>query len=313
MIFVDRSLVVVPEILSAPDDGRVRGGKRSAAKELRKAIDSLDKWIADGKDAFDWKFKFDIYRDNEIKVALHQLFHGKCAYCESRYAATQPMDVEHWRPKGQIQSATATLRPGYYWLAADWNNLLPSCIDCNRERTQLDAVSGDEMLLGKVDKFPLANDNYADEAGEEAGEVPLLLHPCVDDPSTILEFVGEGVIAPKARRGLPREKAKESIRVYGLNRSELVLQRQEYQKLMELRIATILGLTELLIDTPDLDESVTLTIEEIMLQEMRALLRAREPDQPYALLARQMIAERMEDFADVGLDEHFEAIPDPEA
>ena len=24
---------------------------------------------------------FDVYRDRDIKVALHRIFHGKCAYC----------------------------------------------------------------------------------------------------------------------------------------------------------------------------------------------------------------------------------------
>lgn len=50
-----------------------------------------------------------------------------------------PLDVEHFRPKSEIDEVDpATFRPvpgraptapGYYWLAAAWSNLLPSCIE----------------------------------------------------------------------------------------------------------------------------------------------------------------------------------------
>src|SRR6266545_3401433 len=48
------------------------------------------------------KYNYQAYRLEGVKKALEGLFHGKCAYCESRYTATQPVDVEHYRPKGEV-------------------------------------------------------------------------------------------------------------------------------------------------------------------------------------------------------------------
>src|SRR5713226_966814 len=102
-------------------------------------------------------FKFKAYKGKTVIEHLTSLFSGKCAYCESKYWGTQPVDVEHYRPKGgvmvpQLRSAKQSGRsrstkasntdqyklrkPGYYWLAASWENLLPACIDCTRERNQ---------------------------------------------------------------------------------------------------------------------------------------------------------------------------------
>src|SRR5262249_38675962 len=83
---------------------------------------------------------------SRYKDFLIRLFNGKCAYCESKFTVSQPGDVEHFRPKGRVvddnfkpirvQHPTKgeIEHPGYYWLAYEWKNLLPSCADCNRFR-----------------------------------------------------------------------------------------------------------------------------------------------------------------------------------
>src|SRR5688500_1280853 len=81
----------------------------------------------------DESFDFRAYGHDDVKLELERMFHQKCAYCESDYGATEPVDVEHYRPKGAFLRPDGSLsNPGYYWLAAEWTNLLPSCIDCNR-------------------------------------------------------------------------------------------------------------------------------------------------------------------------------------
>ena len=115
MIYVDRNNVEIPKVLIEPDDGKNRGGKASGLKEIRKGRVSLEKWKQDGKNIKKWNFGFKIYKHDQVKKALTDLFHGKCAYCETRYAATQPMDVEHWRPKGQIELDNGeNKKPAYY-------------------------------------------------------------------------------------------------------------------------------------------------------------------------------------------------------
>lgn len=70
-------------------------------------------------------------------------------------------DVEHFRPKSKVDEDPH--HPGYYWLAYDEKNLLPSCELCNRPR-------------GKLTHFPVHGQRARDS--EEIGsEQPLLLNP----------------------------------------------------------------------------------------------------------------------------------------
>ena len=77
-------------------------------------------------------FSFDvgIYGSNAVKNALIKAQHGKCCFCERK--AGKDGDVEHFRPKaGYRQTKSgALLRPGYYWLTYEWDNLLLSCSEC---------------------------------------------------------------------------------------------------------------------------------------------------------------------------------------
>lgn len=158
-------------------------------------------------------FIFRAYKDDEVRHALEALFHGKCAYCESRYDVTAPVDIEHYRPKSAAQDGS---HGGYWWLAASWTNLLPSCIDCNRKRKQptpivraslsmlvADRLGGRSVGIvqtGKESCFPIQgarvvgppSSGAADAAklaeSELLRERPLLLDPCRDKPNDHLEF-----------------------------------------------------------------------------------------------------------------------------
>ncbi|TPN82575.1 endonuclease [Mesorhizobium sp. CU2] len=149
-------------------------------------------------------FDFTRYKQASVKTALEQLFHGKCAYCESFYGATQPVDVEHFRPKGEVENADA--HPGYWWLAMEWTNLLPSCIDCNRRRKQktpsprgngkatlLDSGEFDRsksLNTGKECAFPLIGGvvRAMKPSDDLSAERRLLIDPTIDDPDAHLAF-----------------------------------------------------------------------------------------------------------------------------
>src|SRR5262249_6192965 len=77
-------------------------------------------------------FEFTRYKEWAVCRALDDLFHEKCAYCESSYRAVDSCDVEHYRPKGGVTESPK--HRGYWWLAAHWQNLLPSCPPCNQRR-----------------------------------------------------------------------------------------------------------------------------------------------------------------------------------
>lgn len=145
------------------------------------------------------KVKREVYKgQKDVYMSLDGPFHGKCAYCEKRIFSDQYGDVEHFRPEARVddhetgkpitiqQHGHTENHPGYYWLAYDYKNLLPSCILCNRD--------------AKRNFFPV-EDFRAVRPGEEEQERPLLVHPCFDDPATELEIDRTGVLIPKTERG----------------------------------------------------------------------------------------------------------------
>lgn len=213
------------------------------------------------------KYSFTRYRDDSVRQALEKLFHGKCAYCESLYAGTQPVDIEHFRPKSRVAEDPAF--PGYWWLAADWDNLLPSCIDCNRSRKQ-HALSEKQLLelvdgatkqaiprfnQGKADAFPLFENSP--RANGPLGkriidaEDAILLNPTEPgysfDQYFEYDFDSETcrkhgvVLRPRLNRdlesGAPRldrkgTRALQTIMVCGLNR--LALRQARHRTLIEI-------------------------------------------------------------------------------
>jgi uncharacterized protein (TIGR02646 family) len=297
MIHVSRTGSGPPALVDAEGTGR---------KEARRAQESLDAWAGDRAK---WTFAFSAYGLPEVKAALADMFHGKCAYCETSYDASQPMDVEHWRPKAQVESVEGSTRPAYYWLAASWENLLPSCIDCNRRRKQIDVLTGRERLAGKADQFPVDTGTArATAPGQETGEVPLLLNPCDDDPEAFLRVTGAAVVKPADADGLAARRARASIDVYALNRSGLVLARKEHLRRIKLRVGRIRTLARLLEQA--LPEQVGLAIEELLLADLRELARMRRADQPYAFQARQLIDRWMRDLVADRIPEAAYATPE---
>jgi uncharacterized protein (TIGR02646 family) len=173
-------------------------------------------------------FEFKAYSDPDVVRALKAAFDGKCAYCEFSYSGGAPPDVEHYRPKGGVEVNGQLQEPGYFWLAAEWTNLLPSCLDCNRKRYH-DFPDIPAELRGKANKFPIANPAArAKKAGDEANEQRLLLHPYLDNPEDHIRFVNEGAVqaVPDANGGVSR-MGVESIQTYGLDRPDLSALRRD--------------------------------------------------------------------------------------
>ncbi|MDY0936611.1 endonuclease [Pseudomonas viridiflava] len=205
-------------------------------------------------------FKFSAYKESDVKLRLEQIFYKKCAYCESFYGAQAPVDVEHYRPKGRVEGDPD--HQGYWWLASEWTNLLPSCLDCNRRRKQMSPViSGNLEVLykhtqtGKKDCFPIEGDRALTEGSEILNEGALLLDPTRDNPNDHLVYwlkddCAAGLVFPAAlatgstispvaplvhtdptlvaqhaeTEGVSI-KGAVSIQVYGLNRVHLVQER----------------------------------------------------------------------------------------
>lgn len=237
MIRVPRSGVKVPAVLGPTGS--------AASRELKRAQAHFGN-PSKKREAF----SFSVYKHDTVKDALERLFHGKCAYCESRYKPMSPMDVEHYRPKGGVIVRGTLKKPGYWWLGADWDNLLPSCIDCNRGRYQ--AVEGEEELVsrGKENLFPITG-RRASRPGAEHREGRLLLDPCRDEPKRHLCFGEGGVILPKPGISVAKKKiANHSIKTYGLDRISLNEERCEIQQRAHSQALVAAKAVRALVDAP---------------------------------------------------------------
>jgi len=105
--------------------------------------------------------------------------------------------------------------PGYYWLAYEWSNLLPSCSRCNRL-----TKTNDGRRVGKGERFPVMGQR-AIAPGEEANEQPLFLHPCIDDPEQHFGLEPEtGVLFGKTPRG------RACVELLDLNREGMLEERK---------------------------------------------------------------------------------------
>ena len=242
---------------------------------------------------------FKVYADKAVRKVLQGMFHGKCAYCESRITTIYSGDIEHFRPKGG----------GYYWLAADWDNLLFACPFCNQTYTHAFTVNGEvkELVQGKRDQFPLSDESrrmglvhaasfLGDPeqympAYDAEEEVRLLLRPCTDkDIEAYFSYTDEGLIRVAAgMTGPARQRAQVSIDTFALQRLGLVLAREA--RLVQIK-AQIRRVEEAIEDFDahiDDPEELRTWYESVLREEMETLARFQDDDQEYAGMARWVI------------------------
>lgn len=278
MIPVDRARVPVPEMFTAPEG-------RAAAERL--ANDAL---AAQGQHG---EMKFRAYKHPSVMPALTALFQGKCAYCESRYVAQQPGDVEHFRPKGSVvvRQADGTLRtlPGYHWLAAEWSNLMPSCADCNRPRRHQVRDGQTQRVLGKANWFPVDPEaNRATRADLVDAEPRLLIDPTLDDPGAHLAFDEDGTIHPLEVQGQPSARGEATIEYCGLERLGLTQERHK-------RGLDVLYVLASLVNALARADSVDVQRHAAQLRTMV------EPAAPYAAYARTLVQRQLAGRQAIGL------------
>lgn len=195
-----------------------------------------------------------VYAHTDVKAALVAMQHEKCAFCEAKPLHVSSGDVEHFRPKAAVrQDEGAPLqRPGYFWLAYAWENLLFSCERCNRRH--------------KGNLFPLVDPTCRARAPSDdlTAEEPFFVDPSAEDPELHITF----------REHVPcglTERGKATILALGLDRRELNRDREESLQRLRL-IASVAAL-----DVPG----------EALRADARDLLRkALEPRAEYARMCR---------------------------
>ena len=133
-------------------------------------------------------FKRCIYANTSVKQLLCDAQYKKCCYCESVVISVSYGAVEHFRPKGAVRQTRQRpkIRPGYYWLAYQWENLLFICDVCN---------------TNKSDLFPLANPCRRARSHHDdiKAEDPFLLDPSSSDPRLDIRFRGDAPVGVTTR------------------------------------------------------------------------------------------------------------------
>lgn len=188
------------------------------------------------------------------KWVLKNVFNEKCAYCETPMNRFS-FDAEHHRPKGGVEFrylGEDTLQtplvedergeqighPGYFWLAYNWRNLVPSCEFCNSgkgknkqfpiRRQYVFVKRLNRADVGRLREKPCVSSRwpnfyYLQPDDLDELEEPLLLHPYVHHPEKHLCFGYAGIEAAKSAEG------KHSIAVYNLKDDRLRRFRQDAQ------------------------------------------------------------------------------------
>lgn len=235
----------------------------TAERETLRAINFYEK--NKGK-----KVKFSVYSNEEVKDKLIEIFNEKCAYCETSIRRAAKGDVEHYRPKGRIETSDGgKLSPGYYWLAADWDNLLLSCGNCNQKGRFRLNEDGEKVPMGKGDKFPLSDETKRirsrDKNLSDERRFVLLLNPCKSDPSKHLTFNDEGEILPQnSSNGRASKVGEHSIMIYGLHRVELVKERKKLNNQLSILVKKIYNKLKFLEEDPNLKS----TVKDLLIQDL---------------------------------------------
>lgn len=244
----------------------------ATVKQARKDIDDdvrngrLPNFTDETKQHWRW-FKKDL-KDAESQIL-------QCAYCErcldvDRYRG----DVEHYRPKAaatdrnfytkrngeRVRRSKNPCKPGYYWLAYEWTNLLVACSECNKR---------------KANFFPVVSTTprRAVPRGCEKNEKPLLLNPYDDKhPENHLKFGKFGDVSAKGS-GIDKDRGHETIEICDLDRDELRKER--------IRIAT-----RALDDARELLAAINAGRTDVAAPLVRGLRQAMKADSAFAGMVR---------------------------
>ena len=252
------------------------------------------------------KFKYKNYNNDKVKEALKIMCHDKCAYCESSFLHVYYGDIEHFRPKKFVGTKKNPIKPGYYWLANNWDNLLLSCLFCNQAKRHEVAHPGvtGKVTLGKQNHFPLDNENlykktrthksWKNQRLSKEEKSRLLIDPCKDNPEQYLKYTEEGLIVPrKIKKGsneVEAPRGKTSIEVYGLQRLYLVQERKKRLIDLKLQISIANEIFKKL-NNPDFNKNPVIAgyYSERLKESIDLLFRFTHKTMHYSAMCRQFV------------------------
>ena len=175
--------------------------------DLKQKIDVGEEIVSD-----DFK---PLWTADSVKNKLYDQHNWKCCYCEQKREKKRDSDIEHFRPKTEIDGEG---KPGYWWLAYAWDNLFISCKNCNQAY--------------KKTQFPLLDSNRGTFSTGISTEKPVLIDPVKEDPGDFIDFHWTSGKSKPIDIDVVELKGKDSegrgagtIRICGLNRDYLTKER----------------------------------------------------------------------------------------
>ncbi len=166
-------------------------------------------------------FDRQIYGNEEIRLRLWRMQHGKCCFCERSYE-DKHSTVEHFRPKTEASDDTkgkGNKRAGYWWLGYEFGNLYFCCKNCNTPKsTFFPLATGTNPLAPRM--LPWTTPEQA-----------LLLDPGADDPEPHITWRWMGPKHGYVPVGVT-ERGRQTIRAIELDRRDTLkrLRAKHYAK-----------------------------------------------------------------------------------
>ena len=279
MISIDKTSVAKPNILDYKN--------KTFLKNLNKIIENRN-----GENVSN------LYKHAEVKEKIEKLYHNKCAYCEEKINnAHFTKHIDHFRPKNKITGVEN--HKGYYWLAYEWSNLLPTCQLCNIPKSNKFPVPNKKRISDNLEKEDFIKQNLYDFEKFNIRylnkkEDPFLLNLETDEVEKYFVFLGNGKIIPVKNS----EKAEKTIEILKLNRPNLIISRKKY---IEEQFSILIKL----FIRAKKDEKKLLTLIENQLIDIKYL---QDKHQKYSRLGyfvfflfKEFIIKR---FRDAGLEKH---------
>ncbi|MGH1384544.1 AAA family ATPase [Kordia sp.] len=220
MIQIDRHKIAKPEFFSS--------------KEYERLQQEIHEFYELHKNSRAQRTFTEGYLPSEVPDALAELFDHKCAFCESALRRGKPgyeSYLQRFRPMNYAQGFDSKEidQDHYWWLTYEWENLYMICHSCQRFKSNVFPVNGKRATI-KTAIIEISDKENA-----------YLIDPCLGNPNryfrfdidtyeikTRLEkdsFLSSNKVLGKHVENL-NTKAEATIQILGLNRKDLIKDRQ---------------------------------------------------------------------------------------
>lgn len=148
-------------------------------------------------------YKSEHYGHDNVRDALNAIYHGKCAYCETKIEPVATAPIDHYRPvntyEGQYPNGQRQDHEGYYWLGYEWTNLVLSCPACNGTKSSKFHLRNPAARVTHAPDLIVNLPNYPEHSVNSVSlliEDPLLINPERVDPDEHLTVNYYGLLEP---------------------------------------------------------------------------------------------------------------------